>query len=101
MEINYQFNSHWENALKESQSDCSDLILFDHQLPKGNRKLSMYIKPCPTNNALLLQEARNRQISKTHCLLNKMLLSLSACLQFTVTCVSFYKFQKQLTGDVW
>ena len=35
----------------------------------------------PTNIALSLLEARNRKISKTHSLLHKMLLSLSACLQ--------------------
>ena len=91
----------WVKVLKENQSDCSDLVLFDHQLLKEIRKLSTYIKLNPINIALLLQEARNRKISKTHSLLNKMLLSLSACLQFTAVCVSFYEFQKQLSGDVW
>ena len=36
----------------------------------------MYIKLNPINIALLLQETRNRKISKTHSLLNKMFLSL-------------------------
>ena len=79
----------WGKVLKESQSDCSNLVLFNHQLLKGIRKLSTHIKLNPINIALLLQEARNKKISKTHSLLNKILLSLSACLPFTADCVSF------------
>ena len=55
----------WVKVLKENQSDCSNLVLFDHQLLKEIRKLSTYIKLNPINIALLLQEARNRKISKT------------------------------------
>ena len=52
----------WVKLLKENQSDCSNLVLSDHQLLTEIRKLSTCIKLTPINIALLLQEARNRKI---------------------------------------
>ena len=52
----------WVKLLKENQSDCSNLVLSDHQLLIEIRNLSTYIKLNPINIALLLQEARNRKI---------------------------------------
>ena len=77
----------WVKVLKENQSDCSNLVLFDHQLLKEIRKLSTYIKLNPINIALLLQEARNRKISKTQFIEQNVIISVCMSPVYSGLCV--------------
>ena len=77
----------WVKVLKENQSDCTNLVLFDHQLLKEIRKLSTYIKLNPINIALLLEKARNRKISKTQFIEQNVVISVCMPPVYNSLCV--------------
>ena len=87
----------WVKVLKENQSDCTNLILFDHQLLKGIRKLSTYFKLSPINIALLLQKARNRKISKTQFIEQNVVISVCMPAVYSSLCV-LLRISEEIVG---